>query len=339
MRIAEIAPPWFSVPPAGYGGIEWVVALLADGLADLGHDVTLFASGGSVTKAKLHTVFDDPPGGPNIGKVYYDVVHALAAYQCRDEFDVIHDHSGIIGPCIGAHVEQPVVHTLHGPFTDEAKRIYRLLSPPLHVVAISEAQRAGCPELDYAATVYNGIDLARYPFRDTKEDYLLFLGRINREKGPEVAVEVAARAGMKLVMAVKMAEDQEKEYWRTVVEPRLTGSEEIIGEITVEEKADLLGRARAVLFSIQWPEPFGLVMTEAMACGTPVISFAYGAAPEVIADRRTGFLVGTVDEMVAAAGRVSEIDPAACRAHVAERFSAEVMVAGYEEIFERFLGE
>lgn len=338
MKIAEIAPPWFAVPPAGYGGIEWVVALLADGLIERGHDVTLFASGGSITRAKLESAFENPPGGPNIGKAYYEIVHALTAYRRRDEFDVIHDHCGIIGPAIGAHIGRPVVHTLHGPFTEDAKHVYGLLSGPIHVVAISKAQRSFCPGLNYAGTVYNGIDLDRYPFRPKKEDFLLFLGRINREKGPEVAVEVAARAGMKLVMAVKRAEDFEKEYWREVVEPRLTGSEQIIGEISVEEKADLLGRARAVLFPIQWPEPFGLVMTEAMACGTPVVSFTLGAAPEVIAQGRTGFLVQTVDEMVAAVNRVDEIDPEACRAHVAERFSAGAMVAGYEEIFERLLG-
>lgn len=337
MRIAQIAPPWFAVPPVRYGGIEWVVALLADGLADRGHDVTLYASGGSHTRAKLVTVFEDPPGGEHIGDVFYDVVHASTAYLEPDQFDLIHDHSGLIGPAIGAHVPAPVVHTLHGPFTDEAKRVYTLLSGSIHYVAISAAQRAFCPDLSYAGTVHNGIDLDRYPFRSEKEDFLLFLGRINREKGPELAVEVAHRTGRKLVMAVKMAEPAEQDYWNEKVEPLLDGSEEILGEITVEEKAELVSRASAVLFPIQWPEPFGLVMTEAMATGTPVISFAFGAAPEVIAHGVTGFLINSVDEMCDAVARAGQIDPEACRKHVEAHFSDDAMVEGYLEAFDRVL--
>ena len=337
MRIAQIAPPWFAVPPVRYGGIEWVVALLADGLADRGHEVTLYASAGSITRAKLVTVFDDPPGGEHIGEVFYDVVHASTAYLDADRFDLIHDHSGLIGPAIGAHVSQPVVHTLHGPFTDEAKRVYSMLSGRIHYVAISAAQRAFCPDLSYAGTVHNGIDIDRYPFRSEKEDFLLFLGRINREKGPEIAVEVAHRTGRKLVMAVKAAEHAEQVYWDEKVAPLLDGSEEILGEITVEEKADLLSRASAVLFPIQWPEPFGLVMTEAMATGTPVISFAYGAAPEVIVHGVTGFLINSVDEMCDAVGRVGEIKPEACRDHVETHFSDDAMVEGYLRAFDAVL--
>ncbi|MGH2829564.1 MAG: glycosyltransferase family 4 protein, partial [Actinomycetota bacterium] len=232
--------------------------------------------------------------------------------------------------------------------TEIAKRMYRLLAPPpdsddamaggrLHLVAISEAQRAFCPDLNYAGTVYNGIDTNLYPFRKDKEDYLLFLGRVNKEKGPEIAIEVAARAGMKLKMAVKMSEQFEQEYWREVVEPRLTGSEEILGEISVTEKAALLAGARATLFPIQWPEPFGLVMTESMACGTPVLAFPLGAAPEVILDGVTGFLPPDVDGMISAIGRLDQIDPTACRAHVESKFGADTMSAGYEQIFERIL--
>lgn len=338
MKVAQIAPPWFAVPPERYGGIEWVVALLADGLADRGHDTTLYASGGSITRAKLVTIFDEPPGGTHIGDAFYDVVHAGSAYRDASSFDIIHDHSGVVGPAIGAHAGVPVVHTLHGPFTEQAKRLYTLLSGRVWYVAISEAQRAFCPDLSYAGTVHNGIDISKYPFREDKEDFLLFLGRINPEKGPEIAVEVAHRTGRKLVMAIKKAEPMEEEYWRTIVEPNLDGSEEIIGEITIDEKADLLARASAVLFPIQWPEPFGLVMTEAMASGTPVISFAYGAAPEVIVDGKTGFLVKTIDEMCEAVERAREIKPAVARQHVEDHFSADAMVEGYLRAFEKVLG-
>jgi glycosyltransferase involved in cell wall biosynthesis len=337
MRVAQIAPPWFAVPPERYGGIEWVVALLADGLADRGHETTLYASGGSKTRAKLVSIFEEPPGGQFIGDPWYDSVQAVSAYQNASDYDIVHDHSGLVGPAIGSFVDVLVVHTLHGPFTDKAKEFYTLMSGKLWYVAISEAQRAFCPDLSYAGTVHNGIKVDLYPFREEKEDFLLFLGRVNREKGPELAVEIAHRTGRKLVMAVKMAEDFEKEYWRDVVEPRLDGSEEIIGEITIEEKADLLARARATLFPIQWPEPFGLVMTESMASGTPVLAFPYGAAPEVIVDGKTGFLPKTLDEMCEAVERVDEIKAADCRRHVEEHFSDDAMVEGYLRCFEKVL--
>ena len=337
MKVAQIAPPWFAVPPERYGGIEWVVALLADGLADRGHETTLYASGGSKTRAKLISIFEEPPGASFIGDPWYDSVQAVSAYQNASDYDIIHDHSGLVGPAIGSFAGVPVVHTLHGPFTDKAKEFYTLMSGHLWYVAISEAQRAFCPDLSYAGTVHNGIKVDLYPFREEKEDFLLFLGRVNREKGPELAIEVAHRTGRKLVMAVKMAEEFEKEYWRDVVEPRLDGSEEIIGEITIEEKADLLARARATLFPIQWPEPFGLVMTESMASGTPVLAFPYGAAPEVIVDGKTGFLPTTIDEMCEAVERVGEIKAADCRRHVEEHFSDDAMVEGYLRCYERVI--
>lgn len=348
MKIAQICPPWFSVPPAGYGGIEWIVALLADGLTERGHDVTLFASGGSTTKAKLISEFDEPPGGTKLGQVWYEVIHAVSTYRYADEFDIIHDHSGMIGPPIGANIAKPLVHTLHGPFTEAAKRMYSLLAPPpgapglnvknpLNLVAISEAQRAFCPDLNYAGTVYNGIDTSLYPFREEKEDYLLFLGRVNKEKGPEIAVDIAAKAGMKLKMAVKMSEEFEQEYWRDVVHSHLTGNEEIIGEISVQEKAELIAGAKATLFPIQWPEPFGLVMTESMACGTPVLACPYGAAPEVIRHGETGFLHEDPMDLVKAIDKLDEIDPKVCRDHVEATFGKMTMVEGYERVFENIL--
>lgn len=337
MKIAQIAPPWLPVPPTGYGGIEWVVALLADGLVDRGHDVTLYASAGSRTRARLVSAFDEAPGTRLIGSAYHETFHAFRAYLDAGSFDLIHDHSGMIGLAMGALTGRTIVHTLHGPFTELAKRWYREISGRVQFVAISESQRSGCPDLSYAGTVHNGIDCSLYPFRSEKEDFLVFLGRANHEKGPEVAVEVAKRLGMPLVMVVKRAEDHEIRYWSEVVEPRLTGAERLHAEVSHDEKVDLLGRARAVLFPIQWEEPFGLVMTETMACGTPVIAFARGSAPEVIVDGKTGFLVEDFDAMCEAVGRVGEIDPRECRRHVEERFSAEVMVRAYEEIFSRVL--
>ncbi|HLW17062.1 MAG TPA: glycosyltransferase family 4 protein [Actinomycetota bacterium] len=338
MKIAQIAPPWIAVPPPGYGGIEWVVALLADELAARGHDVTLFASGGSVTKAKLDSVFDPAPGPTKIGDTYLEVLHAFHAYEHAGDFDVIHDHSGMVGLAIAAHAGIKVVHTVHGPLVDEALRWYRMVTGRVTFVAISDSQMKPGPDLSWAGRVYNGIPVERYPFREDKEDFLLFVGRVNREKGPEVAVEVAKRAGARLVMAVAIKEKFEQEYWDVNVAPALTGNEEILGEITVEEKADLMARARAVLFPIQWEEPFGLVMAEANACGTPVLAFPRGAAPEVIADGETGFLCADVNEMAEAVARVGEIDPHACRARVEKMFSAPAMTAGYEDVYRKVLG-
>jgi glycosyltransferase involved in cell wall biosynthesis len=341
MRIAEIAPPWFTVPPAAYGGIELVVALLADGLVERGHDVTLFASGGSTSKAEIVSPLPGPPDPIRLGNTWDETYHATAAYLeiLAGGYDLVHDHSGIVGPALGAVLGgsgfPPVVHTLHGPWTEPARRYYRLLGPRVQLVAISESQQRGFPEANYAGVVPNGIDLDAYPVREHKDDFVLFLGRSNPDKGPDVAVEVAKRAGVHLKMIVKRGERFEQEYWEQVVAPRLSGDEEILESVPHDVKVDLLGRARATLVSIQWPEPFGLVMVESMACGTPVVATGFGAAPEIVVDGETGYVCSTVDELVAAVGRAGELSPARCREHVATRFGAEAMTTGYERLFAR----
>lgn len=339
MRIAEIAPVWFTVPPQGYGGIELVVALLADGLVDQGHDVTLFASGGSQTKARLVSPLPEPPDPALLGNVWFDAFHTAASFLEAADFDVIHDHSGILGPALGAVMggRPPVVHTLHGPWTDPARRYYRLLHERIHIVAISDSQRGDFDEIRYTGTVHNGIDLDSYPFREEKEDFLVYLGRANPDKGPAEAVEIAKRVGLPMVMLVKKSEPFERDYWENEVAPHLTDAIEVREGIPLAEKADLLGRARAMVFPIQWPEPFGLVMIEAMACGTPVVTVPLGAAPELVADGETGFLRESLDEMVECLARISEITPLSCRKRVEERFSARAMVDGYLEVFERVL--
>ncbi|MGH2692937.1 MAG: glycosyltransferase family 4 protein [Actinomycetota bacterium] len=340
MRIAQVAPPWVAVPPAGYGGIEWVVALLADGLADRGHDVTLFATGDSRTKARLEYVFAEAPGPNYINSIWHDTVHQLFVHQDTSRFDLIHQHSywsGLIGGLTG---DVPVVHTLHRDFTDEMKEIYKLVADQLWFIAISENQRSLMPELRYAGVVHNGIDLDVYPLREEKEDFLLFLGRTNPDKGPVRAIRAARAAGLPLVMAVKIAERIEREHWEQDVKPILPDGTVVLSEIPHEQKVELLGKARAVLFPIDWEEPFGLVMTEAMACGTPVIATPRGAVPEVVVDGETGFIVpveGYAEAAAEALKKTDEIDPKACRKHVEERFSAEAMVSGYESAYERIL--
>jgi glycosyltransferase involved in cell wall biosynthesis len=336
MRIAQIAPPWFPVPPIGYGGIELVVAILADGLTERGHEVTLFASGGSHTKAELVTPMIDPPDPALLGNVWFDTFHAAYAYlDIHDQFDVIHDHSGIIGPAMGVvrGDRPPVVHTLHGPWTEPARRFYALLSEKMHIVAISDAQRADFPDIRYAGVVHNGIDLDAYPYCDTKDDFLVYIGRANPDKGTTIAIEVARRVGLPLALVVKRNEPFERVYWEEFVAPMLNDEVEVYESISHEQKTDLLKRARAMVFPIQWPEPFGLVMVEAMACGTPVVACPAGAAVELVENGVTGYLRDSIDALVDAVASVGNCSPAACRERVAANFSAEAMLAGYEAIY------
>ncbi len=340
MRIAEISPPWLAVPPKGYGGIEWVVALLADGLVQRGHDVTLFATGDSETKARLEYAFERAPGPRLINDVWHDTLHTLVAYRDPSRFDVLHVHSPWSALVAGVLSGVPTVHTLHGSFTPEMRRIYAEVAAKLWFVAISEAQRAQMPELRYAGVVHNGIDLDRYPFQREKEDFVLFLGRAAPDKGLGRAVLAAREAGEKLVLALKIAHTEEEEEWERRVKPILPQDTVVLGEVSHDEKASLLRRAKALLFPIDWDEPFGLVMAEAMASGTPVIATPRGSVPEVIADGETGFIVSVQDYPVEAAERLrrlSEIDPRACRERVERLFSKEAMVAGYERVFEAVL--
>lgn len=336
LRIAQIAPPWYPIPPTGYGGIELVVSLLADGLVDAGHDVTVFASGDSKTKAKLEHVYDAAPSA-DIGRIAPEVIHIMPAYLRREEFDVIHDHSGKVGPAIANFIDKPVLHTLHGPFTEENQRYYRSVNHGIWFNSISDYQASCCPDLNYVGTIYNSVDVDWYPFSAEKEDYLLFLGRMNREKGAEFAVEVANRLDMRLIIATKMTEPHEFEHFEAKVKPLMGANTEMLGELTLEEKADLIMRAKCTLFPIQWPEPFGLVMIESMVCGTPVVAWRNGSVPEVVGDGESGFIVESVDEMADAIRRIDTIDPAACRRWVEERFSAPTMVQSYVDAYRKIL--
>lgn len=339
MRIALVAPVWYPVPPSGYGGTELVVALIADGLVEAGHDVTLYASGGSQTKARLVSPLENPPDPRVLGSAWYDACHALSAYLDLDDVEIVHDHAAVMGPAAGALLrgQPPVVHTLHGPWTDETRWFYGVAASRIHLVAISEAQRRNNPDVRYAGTVANGIDLDHYPFRRDKGDHLVYVGRANPDKGPADAITMARRAGMPLKMILKRTEPSERAYYEDAVAPLLGDDVELFENVSHEVKTDLLSRARAMIFPIRWPEPFGLVMVEAMACGTPVVTTNWGAAPEIVDDGVTGFRRDTYAELVDTLGLVGDLDPAACRERVAEHFSAEAMVRGYERIYAEVL--
>jgi glycosyltransferase involved in cell wall biosynthesis len=316
-----------------------VVALLADGLVEAGHDVTLFATGDSVTKARLEYVFEEAPGSKQINEPILDTTHTLFALKdARERFDVLHVHTPFSALAAAVETGVPTVHTLHGSFTSDMRRLYSYVGDRAWFVAISEAQRGFNPDLRYAGVVYNGIDLSFYRLQEEKEDFVLFLGRAAPEKGWRRAIDTAKLAGERLVSAVKIAHPTEEEEWETNIEPVLPSDFEVMGEIGQEEKVELLRRAKAVLFPIDWPEPFGLVMTEAMACGTPVIGTPRGSVPEVIDDGVTGWIVdvdGYVEQTAERLGRLGEIDPGTCRERVRRLFSKEAMVAGYERVFER----
>jgi glycosyltransferase involved in cell wall biosynthesis len=319
-----------------------VVAELTEGLVRRGHDVTLFASGGSRTSATLVSPLAAPPPPPDLGRGPDDVFHAASAYLRAGEFDVVHDHTGQAGPAIGAMLggRPPVVVTLHGPWTEDTRRLYRLLEGRLHPVAISHSQRRLHPAIHYAGVVHNGLDPAQFPFRTEKEDFLCFVGRASPDKGVLHAIDIAERSGLRLVMVMKVNERDELEYWAQEVEPRLTPSVEVLLGADHELKTDVVSRARAMLFPIQWDEPFGLVMTEAMACGTPVVACGRGAVPEVVVDGVTGFVVDAsqpVESSLRALDHIRSIDPAACRALVERRFSTACMVEGYEAVYRQVL--
>jgi glycosyltransferase involved in cell wall biosynthesis len=338
MRILQVAPPWFTVPPQGYGGTELVVASLTEGLVTAGHEVTLLASGGSATHARLRTFYDQPPSEA-LGDAVVELPHVLAGYRDRHRFDLIHDHT-VSGVGIGALLDgPPIVHTVHGAWTPELCRLYEVIADGVLLVAISHDHASRAPPfLPLAGVVHNGIDVGHYRFRPRSAGYLGWLGRAGPDKGADVAVEVAHRLGRPLRMAVKLNEPAEHLWWQEVMTPRLADADvEVVHNATHDEKVVLLGGAAVVLFPIRWDEPFGLVMVEANACGTPVAAFARGAAPEIIAAGRSGMLAepADIDALCAAAEQAARLDRRSCREHVEEHFTAARMVAGYTRIYER----
>ncbi|BAY13320.1 glycosyltransferase family 4 protein [Calothrix sp. NIES-2098] len=340
MRIAQISPLWERVPPFRYGGIELVVQLLTDELVRRGHEVTLFASGDSITKAKLHSVHDKAIRlDPTVKEpLVYEQMMLADVYQKAHHFDIIHSHVGASALGYASFVKTPSVHTMHGVFTRDNEKIFRHFSwQPF--ISISEAQREPRLGLNYIHTVYNGIDTSAYKFQPepTQPAYIAFVGRFSPEKGPVEAIKVARAAGLPLKMAGKI-DVVDREYYQQEVEPLIDGEQvQYLGEVSHEDKVKLLGGATVTLFPITWREPFGLVMIESMATGTPVIGMGLGAVPEVIAHGKTGFVCHSLEKMIEVIPEAMKLDRQTCREYVVSRFSVKSMTDEYERAYNMVL--
>lgn len=345
MRIALLAPVALPVPPTGYGGTELVISLLAEGLVARGHQVTLFASGDSHTSATLRARYPrhlEALGAcDRLSYRPYEVSHVAWAFEQAGEFDVIHDHTKDLGTLFSRFCETPVVTTIHNDFTPERRSVYGAFKAHPYV-AISHAHASRMPELNYAGVVYNGLALRDTIFRAEKDDYLLFLGRLDEVKGAHTAARIAHALDLPLVMAGRVA-PKDREFYAREVAPYLDGvKRRYVGEVSGAPKWELYAGARALLFPIAWAEPFGLVMIEAMAAGTPVVATRMGSVGEVVEDGVTGALVappGDMEAFVAATRRAMALSPADCRARVERLFSADTMVDDYVRVYERVLAQ
>jgi len=338
MRIVLVAPPWVPVPPPAYGGTESVIDTLARGLVAAGHDVLLFASGDSTCPVPVGSVYGEALGiVPNASSL--EIRHTYHAYEAALEFDadLIHDHT-TVGPIYAVSRRQvPMVTTNHGPFAGDLLDVYRALRGQVPVVAISHDQASRADDVAVAAVIHHGVEPEQYPMGTGAGGFALFLGRMHPDKGVEVACRVARRAGMPLVIAAKMRESLEREYFEGVIKPLLGDGIEFIGEVDAPTKRALLADAVCLLNPIQWPEPFGMVMIEALACGTPVVARPVGSAPEIVDNGLTGALVSTEAELAAAVHEAASLVRSHCHRAVARRFSAGKMVEGHVALYRSIL--
>ncbi len=346
MRIAQIAPIPERVPPKKYGGTERVIYHLTEELVRMGHDVTLFASGDSITSAKLISVVPKALREiENTNDIYgfniAAMLHMGLAYSMQDQFDIIHDHNPHMNLPTANISRTPVVMTWHGPYDREISRYFAMLNNP-KLVSISHSQASRAPGLNFIANVYNGLPMQNYPFSANHKNYLLFVGRIDEEKGVHLAMDVAIRLNMPLIIAAKL-DDQVpkiKKYFEKQILPRLKAYPNLlswIGEVNETQRNELMKNAMCLVHAVTWPEPFGLTLIEAMACGCPVVALNNGSIPEVVQNGKTGFVVENMDQMAEAIKQINKIDRAYCRKYSVHKFSARRMAQGYVAIYEKVL--
>jgi glycosyltransferase involved in cell wall biosynthesis len=334
-----LAPPWISVPPPGYGGVESVVGALTEALVRRGHAVTLFCAPGSESSAKVVTLLDRSHPD-EIERSLYEVDHVSRAFEEIDlatgdeSFDVIHDHCGFTALAMADRIQTPLLHTLHGPFTTSTSAFYARHGHKAALVGISRAQLSSAPAgLRAVGAIPNPIDMRTWTLREQKDDFLFWIGRMTPEKGPHRAIAVARAAGLPLVLAGVIQPGQQDFFDREVA-PHIDGEAvRFLGEVEGSLKRSLFARARGLLVPIRWEEPFGMVMIEAMACGTPVIAFPEGAARELIVEGKTGFLVEDEAAMAAAVSHLPSLLPRNCRDWVAEHCDVDAVAAAYERAY------
>jgi glycosyltransferase involved in cell wall biosynthesis len=343
LRIAQVAPLYESVPPKLYGGTERVVSYLTEELVRRGHQVTLFASGDSQTTAKLHAGFPTALRLAGLAQVAANglgnhMAMLSEVYEHADDFDIIHCHVDYWTFAFSRLVATPSVTTLHGRLDlEELVPIFQQFKDR-PVISISDAQRKPLPFANWVSTIHHGVPREHLQYNPNGGKYLAFLGRIAPEKRPDIAIKVARKAGIPLKIAAKV-DAVDLEYFKTVIEPMILEAPgvEFIGEINESQKSEFLGNALALLFTIDWPEPFGLVMIEAMACGTPVIARPCGSVPEVMRDGVTGFIASEFDDLVAAVKKVDTISRAGCREEYEKRFAVNVMAEKYERVYHEMM--
>ncbi|MGB4504736.1 MAG: glycosyltransferase [Syntrophaceticus sp.] len=334
MKIALLSPIAWRTPPEHYGPWERVVSLLCEGLVEKGVDVTLFATGDSQTAGKLEYICKTPYEEDNsLDPKVWEALHIAHLFEQAEKYDLIHNHFDFLPLTYSRLVKTPIVTTIHGFSSQKILPVYKRYEDRSYYVSISNADRS--PDLQYLATVYHGIDLESFDFSPERGDYLLYFGRIHPDKGTCEAIEIAHRFQMKLVIAGII---QDQDYYQEQVAPHLDGQRVVyVGSVGPEKRNQLLGGAYALVHPINFEEPFGLSVVEAMACGTPVVAFNKGAMPEVIRDQETGFLVNSIDQAVEALKRIPELDRVACRRWVENRFSRERMVNDYLDLYKIIL--
>ncbi|HEY7974170.1 MAG TPA: glycosyltransferase family 4 protein [Ktedonobacterales bacterium] len=340
MRIAQVAPLFVATPPRGYGGTERIISGLTEALVQQGHDVTLFATGDSRTSARLVACAPEALGFEHLFESGASHVAMMAqVYRRASEFDVIHSHMDYHALPFAAHSKTPTIITLHGaldvPGYPEALSAFR----DTRYVSISDNQRTPAPNLNWAATVYHGIDVQAHPFGEQPGTYLLFVGRISPEKGPERAIAIARRCGIPLKIAAKV-DPKDRKFFAQTIKPLLDDPLiEFLGPVNEQRKCELMKNALALLLPIRWPEPFGLVFIESLACGTPVLTCPMGAAPEILREGETGFMRESDDGLAEAALRVRDVSRAGCRAWAERRFDISEMTRNYVEVYQAALGK
>jgi len=349
LKIAQIAPLWYPVPPKGYGGTEAIVSKLTEGLVKRGHNVTLFASGDSKTKAKLV-----PTSKKNLFSLKvpwlansYNILNLIEAFSRAKEFDILHTHIDVYDPIFRDKCPVPTVATLHNPFWPKTKTktgsfyeykarvlIYNRFAK-LPYVAISNSFQKQCPaKIKFVKTIYHGVDISKLKFNPKPENCFVWLGRLTPNKGLHLAVKIARQLGLELLIAGKAVSPENEKYFKKEIKPYLSKKIKFVGEIkTDKEKSEFLGKGRALIYPLLWEEPFGIVMIEAMACGTPVIAFARGAAPEIVKNGKTGFLAKSLDGIKRAIKDIENISRIQCRQRVEKLFTVEKMVEEYEKLY------